>query len=112
MADLVEDRLADLFDQIGFIVAGQFHVFLKDKHDIRQPRGVLHAAMGARSALVETQQKRIIVQFKFPPLSACGPLAHFHRDLVQQLSKWLGQRSQCTFNQFPEPRFADSAHHD
>src|SRR5579864_1008093 len=57
MADLVQDGLADLLDEVRLGAADLLDRFLEDVDDVGEAAGVLDAALGARAALIETEQQ-------------------------------------------------------
>lgn len=102
----MQDRCADLLDELAWRVAGKFDVLLKNQYPIRQYARMLNAAIGQRNALVEAKQQFVVLQPDGAELLTRRTVFDFDRDLLEVRRERLGQFGERLFNVPGEIRFA------
>src|SRR6476620_1753349 len=109
--DLVQDGRADLLDEFLHAAAHLLDRLLKDVDDIRQGAGILDAATGARTAVIQTQEQVSLAGSQGLHLATSRPIPHFHAYLFEIVGESLWDLCEGLLHQLSEPLFTHRVRH-
>src|SRR5579864_4563008 len=111
MADLVQDGLADLLDEVRLGAADLLDWFLEDVDDVGKPARIFDAALGARAALVEAEQQSPAIHLQTMKLLARRSIANLDRHLIQKVGELRREQIERPPDQLVKFAFAHSESH-
>jgi hypothetical protein len=111
MPDFVQNRLANLLNQLVFRITYELNGLLEDKNNVRHRPRILNASQCPGPSDIKSEQQTPLPHLCPRKLRFGRTIAHLDRHLFKKFGELLRQLVQSLLDEFPEMRFAHSIRH-